>query len=108
VEALASGCKVILWDDGIIGPSVNSETFWSCVVFNFALPSKRLPFRFCDQADAKSWLDDQLMSINSIERDEVASGARRYLTVETVGGLLLDIYHDALGLSSRSTSVYFP
>ncbi len=105
VEAVACGCRVILWDDGVIGPSVNRETFWTFVTANFALPSKQLPFRFCDEADAKSWVGGQLVAARELENAEAVSETRQNLTVKTVGRLLLDIYRDALSARSSETSV---
>jgi hypothetical protein len=105
VEALACGCRVILWDDGVIGPSVNRETFWTCVTANFALPSKLLPFRFCDEAEAKSWIGEQLGAARELENGEVVAATRHNLTVKTVGRLLLDIYRDALSARSSQTSL---
>ena len=103
IEALVCGCRVILWDDGVIGPSVNLQSFWPCVTFNFALASKRLPYRLLDGDDAKPWIGDQLAAVTEKVRQQVVDEARSYLSLENVGPLLLQIYDQALDAQSRST-----
>ena len=96
IEALASGCKVILWDDGVIGPSIHAENFWSCVTFNLALASKSLPHCFYDEPRAEDWIRTQILAANELNGSTVPAAVRRFLTVKIVGRLLFDIYHDAL------------
>ena len=94
VEALASGCRVILWDQGVIGPAVSASNFWQCVALNFALPSRLLPYQFIHQASAGRWLELQLERGASDGPDEVYRATRKYLTLENAGLQLHQMYND--------------
>ena len=94
VEALASGCRVILWDQGVIGPAVTASNFWQCVTLNFALPSRLLPYQFIHQASAGQWLELQL-EVGALDGpDEVYRATRKYLTLENAGLQLHQMYND--------------
>lgn len=94
VEALASGCRVILWDQGVIGPAVTASNFWQCVALNFALPSRLLPYQFIHQASAGQWLELQL-EVGALDGpDEVYRATRKYLTLENAGLQLHQMYND--------------
>jgi hypothetical protein len=94
VEALASGCRVILWDAGLVGPMVTADNFWRCAVSNFSLLGCVLPWRTITHVSADSWLLGQL------EYNILASAAcdltRTYLSLDRVGPLLIAAHGRAM------------
>jgi hypothetical protein len=91
IEALASGCRVILWDFGIIGPAVTAANFWQCVVVNFDLAANALSWRFIDDPTAGDWIRRQIAAFDDRE-DATTDLTRRYLSLSAAGARLLSMY----------------
>ncbi len=96
VEALACGCSVILWDDGVVGQTVTPENFWQCVQANFALFAKLIPYCFADEQRAAEWIDEQLSRLTQSARTALTAQAHEYLALANVGKLLLRRYQDTM------------
>lgn len=90
IEALACGCRVILWDHGVIGPLITPENFWFSVASNFSLAAGVLPFAFADDSRAEDWLDEQL----GIECDTeyLQKLVNHVLSVDSIGGRMIGLY----------------
>lgn len=88
IEALASGCRVILWDGGILGPLVTADNFWTCVACNFALTAQVLPYAMVDDADVPAWLAEQF-NLPLADRHAVAAMTHRYLSIDNIGPHLI-------------------
>jgi hypothetical protein len=96
IEALASGCQVILWEDGVIGQAVTPANFWQCVHANFALFAKLIPYCFVEEARAPDWIDEQLSNLMKHPESALTADVRKYLPLANVGRLVLQIYHETL------------
>jgi hypothetical protein len=96
IEALASGCKVALWDDGILGPAVSPANFWRCVAANFAFPAQALPYCFLSDPDPRLWFEQHIFSLTGEDAAEVSSRTRKYLSLENIGPHLLAHYADVM------------
>lgn len=97
LEALVSGAKVVLWDDGIIGPGVTSEKFWPLAVANFSMASTALQWSHIEDSAGALMLRDQLMAADA----GAGSYARAHLSLDRVLPLLLCCYDDALARKDR-------
>ena len=91
IEAVASGCRVILWDCGIVGPIVVSANFWACVLSNFSSPANVLPWRYIEDADAEAWIVEQLAASGD-STNEATALTRRHLVLANAGLRLLAMY----------------
>lgn len=103
IEALASGCNVILWDDGVVGPAVTPANFWRCVVANFAFPAQLLPYCFGAEPGAQDWIAAQIGTFGEYDRTMLTLTTRRYLGLTNVGRVLLELYATALESRSAGT-----
>jgi hypothetical protein len=96
IEALASGCAVILWDRGVVGPLVTPQNFWQCVCANFALTSMQLPYCMPGDTLSERWLQAQLAEISSGRSSELTQMVRKYLSLDNVGRQIQAVCNDAL------------
>lgn len=90
IEALASGCHVILWDQGIVGPAVTVKNFWYILAANFSVAACILPFVMVDGPAIEDWLSDQLSLLD--DSGPLRELVHQYLAVEIIGQKLLAIY----------------
>jgi len=95
IEALASGCAVILWDQGVVGPLITPQNFWQCVCTNFALTSMQLPVCMPHEGHYERWIKSQLAEMSADQSREVTRMTRTYLSLESVGHHLLDVLNEA-------------
>lgn len=90
IEALASGCHVILWDQGIVGPAVTLNNFWYVLAANFSVASCILPFVMIDDPAMEDWLSEQLSQFE--DPAPLRELVHHHLAVGTIGQKLLTNY----------------
>jgi hypothetical protein len=98
IEALASGCHVILWDQGIVGPAITTGNFWYVLAANFSVASCILPFVMADDPAMEKWLAEQLLLLENPM--PLQALVHEYLTVDVIGARMLAIYDS---LSNRAS-----
>ncbi len=96
IEASACRGRVILWQDGMIGPAVTVANFWTSVLGNFALFSSLMPCRSADDPIAPEWLAQQLSLLSDEEAEAITNEVRKNVSLTNVGNLLLATYVDTL------------
>lgn len=94
VEAMAAGGKLILWDDGVMGPAVTAENFWMCVASNFSMASCVLPFVNIKDDDAGTWIAANISAVRE-DRGGASDLTRAHLTIENTTADLLRRYRIA-------------
>lgn len=97
IEALASGCHVILWDQGIVGPAITVGNFWYVLAANFSVAACILPFVMADDPAMENWLGEQLLLLEN--PTPLRALVHEHLTVDVIGARMLAIYDS---LSDRS------
>ena len=103
IESLASGCRVILWDHGILGPMITSRNFWECLSTNFSLASKLLPYCLIDETEPKRWFEKQLSSTCREGLGQVYEMTRDYLSLDNIGSHLLEVYRQVVSPAIKSS-----
>ena len=106
IEAMASGCRVILWDHGIVGPLITAANFWYALATNFSLASGVLPFVMPDDPALETWVSQQISTPD--DSAEVRALVHRYLSVDTLGARMVAIYADLLSAPRRGRRVSRP
>lgn len=101
IEALASGCHVILWDQGIVGPAITVDNFWYVLAANFSVAACILPFVMADDPAMEIWLAEQLLLLEN--PTPLRALVHEHLTVDVIGARMLAIYDS---LSDRSPDKY--
>jgi hypothetical protein len=96
IEALATGRRVILWQDGTTGPAVIATNLWNCVLSNFALYSSLLPYCVAESGGTDRWLDQQLSLLDEIKVASLTEEVHAHLSLSHVGQRLLAIYKETL------------
>ncbi len=92
IEALASGCRVVIWDGGIVGPLVTSEGLWRTIAANFAIAAGILHHAIVDEhSDLNGWLDREL-TYDRADQEHLVGVVRECLTVDRIGAHLMNIY----------------
>ncbi len=99
IEALASGCRVVLWDAGIVGPMVTGENFWRCVAANFSMLGCVLPWKAIEDGEAESWLHAQIAHSGHRSATEMTW---RHLSLDRIGPLILGEYAKAMAARGRA------
>jgi hypothetical protein len=94
VEALACGCAVVLWDDGLVGPMVTGADFWLSVAANFSMVGDVLPRCAIDSPASEPWLYEQIGALDQAR--EVCDLAQTYLSIDRVMPILFECYLDAM------------
>lgn len=90
IEALASGCHVILWDQGIVGPAVTVNNFWYVLAANFSVAACILPYAMVDDPAMADWLAEQLLLLEDAE--PLTELVHQHVTVDKIGQKLLTTY----------------
>ncbi len=90
IEALASGCHVILWDQGIVGPAITTDNFWYVLAANFSVAACILPFVMADDPAMENWLAEQLLLLGNPA--PLRALVHEHLTVDVIGARMLAIY----------------
>ena len=103
IEALASGCRVMLWDHGVLGPLVTPANFWECVTANFALTSRLLPCRMMEEGATETWLAHHLAAAGETDRKEVLELTRTHLSLDNVGRRIVSLYGKLLSEGDHAT-----
>ena len=96
IEALACRGRVIVWQDGMIGPAVTPANLWSCVLGNFALFSSLVPSQSEDDHAAAEWLSQQLSLLGDEQAAAITHEVRTHLSLTNIGNLLLAVYDETL------------
>jgi len=94
IEAMACGCRVILWDHGIIGPAITLANFWYALATNFSVASGVLPVVMPDDPSSEEWLASQISIEDDVEGVTIL--ARKYLSIDSIGRHLVDMYGDCV------------
>ncbi|WP_380787655.1 hypothetical protein [Sphingomonas sp. R86521] len=100
IEAIASGCRVILWDHGIVGPAITVTNFWHALAANFSVAGSVLPFVMPDDSTIDDWLAGQLAMPDDTEALRLL--VQRYLTVDAIGARMVKIYTNRSDAPSAS------
>lgn len=90
IEAMASGCAVVLWDDGVVGPAINRDNFWFALPTNFSVASGVLPYMMIDQEECPSWIGEQIAARDVT--DETMLLVREHLSIDRAASQLLRLY----------------
>lgn len=90
IEAMASGCRVILWDHGIVGPAITAANFWYALATNFSVAAGVLPFVMSDDPAMDVWLDEQMAMPDDIEAVRIL--VHQYLNIDAIGARMAGIY----------------
>lgn len=96
IEALASGCHVILWDQGVVGPAVTVNNFWYVLAANFSVAACILPFVLVDDPAMENWLSEQISLLE--DSAPLRELVHNNLAIEIVGERLLEIYERVLAV----------